>query len=160
KGSENGERFEYAGRVLDPDGRPIAGAKLHLAYFGYRGEESPIRATTDAEGRFRFAMAKGDFSAAVVGEEPWAVAQVVAAAPGFGVGWTKPLDKGAQGDRQNLTIRLARDDVPIEGRIVDLQGHPVAGVSIRSQRILEPEHGDLSTWIAESKSGKEGTYET
>ena len=54
KSAATSDRFEYAGRVVDPEGNPVAGAKLHLAYFGYNGQAPPvIRATTDRDGRFR-----------------------------------------------------------------------------------------------------------
>ena len=53
KSVTTGDRFEYAGRVVDPEGNPVAGAKLHLAYFGYNGQAPPaIRATSDRDGRF------------------------------------------------------------------------------------------------------------
>jgi beta-lactamase regulating signal transducer with metallopeptidase domain len=156
------ERFEYAGRVVDPDGKPFAGAKLHLAHFRY-GSDSParIRATSDSDGRFRFIVEKGDFEADH--EEPWHSAQVVARAVGFGPGWAntfKDSETNVMPDPRNLTIALARDDVPISGRLVDLQGRPVAGALIRPGPILEPEHGDLTAWIAASKSGKDGSNET
>ncbi|MFI5456242.1 MAG: M56 family metallopeptidase [Isosphaerales bacterium] len=162
KASETSGRFEYTGRVLDPDGKPFVGAKLHLAHFGYRGESQPrVRATSDAEGRFRFTVAKGDFEADH--EEPWYSAQVVATADGFGPGWANTFkDNGTdvKPDPRNLTIGLARDDVSISGRIVDLQGRPVAGALIHPGRILAPQARDLSTWITASKSGKEGSLET
>src|SRR5262249_13817601 len=33
------------------------------------------------------------------------------------------------------TLRLVRDDVPIRGRVVDPQGQPLPGVSVRAKRI-------------------------
>ena len=60
KAAITGDRFEYAGRVLDPDGKPVAGAKLHLAYFGYNGQAPPaIRATSDASGPIPDRRAQG-----------------------------------------------------------------------------------------------------
>ena len=51
-------------------------------------------------------------------------AVVAATAPNYGVGWVEvPPD----GKRDDLTIRLADDDVPITGQIVDLEGKPVRG---------------------------------
>ncbi|HEY7154924.1 MAG TPA: sigma-70 family RNA polymerase sigma factor, partial [Gemmataceae bacterium] len=52
---ENEQTVEVSGRVLDPDGKPVRGAKLLLIWWG---EKLPnkIWATSGAEGRFRFAV--------------------------------------------------------------------------------------------------------
>ena len=47
--------------------------------------------------------------------------------PGLGRG--QSLLKGDE-----ATLRLVRDDVPIRGRVLDLQGQPVAGVTVRLSR--------------------------
>ena len=124
---KEGEMFRYAGLVLDPDGKPVAGAKLHLAYWRDQGPaRTEVRGTTDAQGRFGFTVTKRDFPDTDE-EQPWTWAQVVATAEGFGLGWASAFDKnGKTLDPPGLTIRLAKDDVPIEGRIVDLEGRAVA----------------------------------
>jgi beta-lactamase regulating signal transducer with metallopeptidase domain len=155
-----GDHFEYAGRVLDPKGKPIAGANLHLAYFGYNGQAPPaIRATTDADGHFRFVVRKQDF-ADTRDDAPWSTVQLVAAAEGFGLGWADASrEEDGKVDPQNLTIRLAQGDLPISGRLVDLEGRPVVGAIVRPQEILEPVQGDLSAWITVSTSGSGGSFE-
>jgi hypothetical protein len=155
-----GDRFEYAGRVVDPDGKPVSGAKLHLNYFGYQGQSPPaIRATSDASGRFRIDVRKSDFVDTTY-ETPWTTTQVVASALGFGLGWTDASkDEHSNTDPRNLTIRLAREDTAISGRLVDLEGRPVAGATIRPLEVREPENGDLAPWIAASTSGPGGAYE-
>jgi beta-lactamase regulating signal transducer with metallopeptidase domain len=155
-----GDRLEYGGRVVDPDGKPFSGAGLHLAYHG-RGPDAPVRVrtTSDAAGRFQFVVARGDLDPV---REPADFAQVVATADGFGPGWENTftlIANGPKPDSRNLTIRLARDDVPISGRFVDLEGRPLPGVTIQPDRILEAKNGDLSPWISASKSGNEGMYE-
>jgi beta-lactamase regulating signal transducer with metallopeptidase domain len=154
------DRFEYSGRVLDPYGKPVAGAKLHLAYFGYNGQAAPaIRATSDALGRFRIEVSKADFVDTTY-ETPWTTAQVVATAAGFGLGWADAAkEEDAKSDPRNLTIRLPHEDAPISGRLVDLEGRPVAGATVRHQEILEPEQGELSAWIAASTTGSGGAFE-
>ena len=88
-------------------------------------------------------MRKADFVDTTY-ETPWTTAQVVATAAGFGLGWADAAkDEDANVDPRNLTIRLAREDAPISGRLVDLEGRPVAGATIRHQEILEPGAGDL-----------------
>ena len=156
-----GESYEYTGLVLNPDGKPIEGAKLHLAYWSDRGQvRSRVLGTTDARGRFRFTVTNRDFTDHD-GELPWASSQVVATAEGFGIGWSDPTGApGKKADPHELTILLAKDDVTIEGRIVNLEGHPVAGAVVLPRRILEPEHGDLSGWLTEAKDGQAGAIET
>ena len=68
-------------------------------------------------------------------------------------GLTLPMRKTQISIRADLTIRLARGDAPISGRIVDLEGRPVAGATIRPEEILEPERDDLSAWIGAATSG-------
>ncbi len=154
-----GDRFEYAGIVLDANGKPVAGAKLHLAYWGSSGQvSSGVRGTSDGQGRFRFTVSRRDFTDSDQ-EEPWASSTVVAQAEGFGIGWAVlPDKKGKKGDAAGLTIRLAKDDVPLEGRIVNLEGRPVPGVTIRPKRLLEPEKGDLAGWISAAKDGQQGAF--
>ena len=45
-------------------------------------------------------------------------------------------------------------DVPITGRILDLEGRPVAGVSITTGSFQTPKTGDLTPWIDGVKQGK------
>ena len=86
KATSTEDRLEYSGRVLDPDGKPFAGAKLHLAYFGYTGQAPPaIRATSDSQGHFRIDVRKQDF-VDTDNETPWSTALVVGTADGF---WTR-----------------------------------------------------------------------
>jgi beta-lactamase regulating signal transducer with metallopeptidase domain len=151
---ESGDRLEFGGRVVDPDGKPFAGARLHLAYYG-RGPEGGVRVrtTSDSAGRFRFAVAKADLDPQ---NEPSKFAQVVASADGFGPGWENTFtlaDNGPKPDSRNLTVRLVRDDVPISGRLVDLEGRPLPGVTIQPVRILAAKDGDLTPWIKASKAG-------
>ncbi len=40
-GKEGGRNVQYAGLLLDPDGKPVAGAKLHLAYWRMRAPLAP-----------------------------------------------------------------------------------------------------------------------
>ena len=48
-----------------------------------------------------------------------------------------------------MTLRLVRDDVPIDGRIIDLEGRPVPGATVRLVEMDTPLQGDLTPWIAD-----------
>jgi hypothetical protein len=56
------EMITYQGCVLDPDGRPFQGADLYLEKYGLKqANNRPPRATSGADGRFRFAVRRADF---------------------------------------------------------------------------------------------------
>src|SRR5262249_3080654 len=78
---EDKDTLVYGGRVLDPDGKPVAGAKLYLLYHTPKELPAPVRATSDKDGCFRFTVAKADFDASG-SAQPWQAAMVVAMADG------------------------------------------------------------------------------
>jgi len=75
----------------------------------------PVTAT-DRDGRFVVAAPTGAAD----------LVTVLAHAPGFAAGW-RTWRGAAPAD---LWVKLAADDVPIAGRILDLEGKPVAGVAV------------------------------
>jgi protocatechuate 3,4-dioxygenase beta subunit len=113
-----------SGRVLDPDGKPVAGARLH---------QGPAqRAVSDEHGQFRFTAPSSDFPM-----------QVVGAADGFGLGWVQVAKPQGAGE---LTIKLVKD-VPIAGHIIDPEGRPVAGATVRLIVLAATPEEDLSAWL-------------
>ena len=60
--------------------------------------------------------------------DAWSRPAIVAWAPGFGPAWPETLAKDVTEDKP---LRLVRDDVPITGRVVDLEGRAVREASIR-----------------------------
>ena len=145
----------FQGRVVDPDGRSVAGAKLYVKYFGSADRDStfPLRGTSDAVGRFRFVIEKANFDLPHL--ELWQNARVVALADGFGPGGT---DSDLPDAGRELTVRLARDDVPITGRLIDLEGRPVAGAVVQAERFLAPTGGDLTPWYRAAVANGDATY--
>ncbi len=126
------------GRVLDPDGKPLADAKLYLATdsavrFQFGGGNAPYSgfshrevAVSGEDGRFEFAVSQKEFakSAAAL---PWARSQLIAVAKGYGPDWVK-LEEAVGGGE--LTFRLVKD-VPIQGRILTAEGQPVVAARVR-----------------------------
>jgi RNA polymerase sigma factor (sigma-70 family) len=113
---------EIKGRVLDPEGKPLAGAKVYVSTYSYKDKSDPkLRAETDESGRFHF-------TARPVEVEDREM-MVAAVAPGYGPDWA-PLSE--PGER---TLRLVKDDVPIKGRVLDLEGRPIAGTTVRILRL-------------------------
>jgi RNA polymerase sigma factor (sigma-70 family) len=131
--ADDKDSLVYGGRVLGPDGRPIAGAKLSLTMGGRLSADC---VTSGVDGHFAFTVPKAKYGAA------WTV--VTATAATYGVGW---VVVPADGKRDALTIRLVDDDVPITGQIVDLEAKPVAGATLRVQRIDAAPGEDLGPWF-------------
>ncbi len=51
------------------------------------------------------------------------------------------------GTSKDLTLKLARDDAPIGGRIIDLEGRPVAGARLTVLDVRVPVDGSLDAWL-------------
>ncbi len=77
--------------------------------------ETIMRQVADREGRFELRVG-----------EAWP--QILATAPGFGVGYYLKAQP----------IRLTAGDMPIRGRLIDLEGRPVAGAKVRLGQIYVP----------------------
>jgi len=114
------------GRVLDPEGTPLAGARVvagtrngHIVVGPHGGNATapmPHAVRTDAEGRFVLA------DALPLGPQP-----VFGTARGFGP-WSGKVAIVA--GTNELEIRL-EPAARIEGRLLDVQGSPVAGAEVR-----------------------------
>ncbi len=148
----------YSGRVLDPEGRPYPGARVYLDYFRVAWTPSITYppsprslATSGPDGRFRFAVAKSAFPPWF---EPWRRASVVAVGDGFGPGLSDSDEPDSDGE---LTVRLAPDDVPLAGRVLDLEGRPIAGLSVRVDLVEAPSGGSLEPW---ARDGRDNDRET
>ncbi len=113
------------GQVVSPDGKPIAGATVILSRWQWISngigdgwastrKSETLRKTTTADGRFAF------------GPQPFG--EVIAIAPGFGLGHFSEDHK----------IRLTAGDLPINGRLVDLEGRPMAGVKVTLEQVWLP----------------------
>src|SRR5262249_44802578 len=121
---EDRKETKVSGRVLGPDGKPVAGAKLYLNNHSPQGRDYPVRANSGADGRFDFTFAPSEL------DRTWSdtpTAQVVAVAKGFGF---DVVTIGQPGKGGELTLRLVKE-LPLSGRILDPEGRPVAGARVR-----------------------------
>ena len=147
--------FPVHGRVLDPSGKPVANAEIlvrHEVNWDRPHDElairrRPIRVTSsNADGSFGFELDKGA-SDSTSGDDPaWHKAQIAAVAPGLGPAWihVEALLLGGE-----TTLPMVSDDVPIRGRLLDSQGRPAAGVTVRVEEILATRSGaDLDSMLA------------
>ncbi len=157
----------FSGVIRDLAGGPIAGATVQV--LGTRTRYAPKFAietklagatTTDADGRYRLASPIPT-SPGRGGQEstPYAQFQVIARAPGFGLGWHQtgamyalpwpdpdderelsPLNSPAE-----IDIHL-RPEGELKGRVIDEAGRPVPGVSVGNGGIhLLDEKGEETT---------------
>jgi RNA polymerase sigma factor (sigma-70 family) len=141
----------YAGRVLGPGGKPVAGASIYYHFITRTNEPIPVRTRTDADGRFSFTLTRRDvpLSADATQSDPLRTGQVVAKADGLTFGWQWGPQK--TGD---LVLQLYPDDAPIEGRILDLEGRPLAGVRVSVLSAAAPAQGDLAPFVKAVQEGQ------
>jgi RNA polymerase sigma factor (sigma-70 family) len=141
---DQGDTLAVGGRVLDPDGKPFAGAEITLWWHDVRGwvcwhhpamhDSKPYRgASSGKDGGFHFHFAKSEIRDTFHTSDarPWHRMAIVAAAPGYGPAWLYAHGLGSPDAR----LQLVKDDVPILGRVRDLQGRPVAGATVRLHRV-------------------------
>jgi RNA polymerase sigma factor (sigma-70 family) len=125
------------GRVLGPDNKPVAGAKLYLPHWSRdrqqkHGDVAVVqRGNTDKDGRFRLELPRTEI-------QPDQDFSLLAAADGFGLAWVGLPQKEAVGE---LTLWLV-NDVPIRGRLLTTEGKPIAGVTVTVAGILAFERLD------------------
>jgi RNA polymerase sigma factor (sigma-70 family) len=129
------------GQVQDARGKPLGNAAV--AILAWRntprrgGELSPGRrdvlgqTKTDARGAFAVRVQRTD-------SVRFFELHAVAAAPGHALGWQE-LDSDAE--QPKAAIRLPAETV-IQGRLVDLQGQPAAGVKVAVSRLARNVRGE------------------
>ncbi len=141
--------LEMKGQVIDPEGKPVAGAKVVVVPFtGKENGFAPVEAPdlTGAEGRFRFQVPVAKVYHAKY-EMP--VPALVATAPGYFPAW----EYGREGFA-DVTLRLARADARVTGRVVSLEGKPVPNATVRVTTVLAPTAATLDPWLAAVKARK------
>jgi RNA polymerase sigma factor (sigma-70 family) len=144
KSQTDKDALQVSGRVLDPDGKPIVGAKVLYYFITREREPVPVRAATDEQGRFAFTLTTKDvpLSADATFTNPLKSGFVVVKADGFTFAWRARMKSVT-----DLTFRPARDETPIVGRILDLEGKPLAGVRVTVLGAATSEKGDLSGFM-------------
>jgi RNA polymerase sigma factor (sigma-70 family) len=158
---ERPETVRFSGRVLDPDGKPVLGAKL-LFLDRWEGLPNKVWAMSGADGGFQFTAHRP------LANRGWGMPgeniHVMAAGPGYGFGVARLSKPEAAA---NLTLRLVKDDVPIRGRVLNLEGRPVSGVRVsvneldplNAASLYTPKKGDLTAWLAALKANNRDPWD-
>jgi len=133
------------GQVVGPDGKPVAKAAV-IAWrvrldsriddqHATRMAVALERKITGSNGRYEFHFETPEIAAD---------ARLIATAPGFGLGYSL----------KEQQIRLTAGDLPIDGRLVDLEGRPVAGVKVSLGQVLLPQTEVAQEAVSPKKAGE------
>jgi RNA polymerase sigma factor (sigma-70 family) len=146
----------FSGRVHGPDGKPLSGARVFIVpYHGTSKDAGPVRATTDADGGFAFDapdMTYTEFDGLPARRE----GIIIVTKDGYGPDWMHTWGhKTGYGLRTHwdpvkgaeVSLHLAKDDVPIRGRLLDPDGKPLAGARVRLSRLMVPIRRDLDAYL-------------
>jgi beta-lactamase regulating signal transducer with metallopeptidase domain len=147
---EHGDLVTVRGQVLTAEGRPAVGAKISAIWdvetwdVWYR----PIATVnTGPNGLFELVFRKSQFGKSPNRIDEWKGTVIEVQADGCCFEWiywskidaTKPL-----------VFKLS-PDFPIHGRVVDLQGQPVAGVAVCLLSVSEFFNGSPDSWLKRFK---------
>jgi hypothetical protein len=135
-GEAPGDRV-VSGQVLGPAGESVAGARVYVSSYTHKNHAEPkVRATTGADGRFRFTATAAEVNSG---------AMVATVAQGFGPDWVELTHAEESGALPPL--RLVKESEPIEGRVLDLENGPIAGATVRMVRVRKMPGEEFSRWI-------------
>jgi hypothetical protein len=138
----------HLGRVVLPDSKPAVGARVYLVRM-HRDEQNRLRRNpTPAV----VAGPDGSFELVAPAAEPRDIVVLMAVVKGYGPAWA---EVGRGKDDKHVTLKLAPDDVPIEGRVVDLEGNPIAGVTVRVRRVSANQEENLGAWLERARKSLE-----
>ena len=160
----NASEVEFGGTVVDVAGKPVAGAEIWFAMPANERRDTAERGTvrelarSNGDGKFSFRLAP--VTRARLDPNNWTfVPRVTAKAPGYGLDWLplaafekKPVasdyrknfqreidDARGQGRFASQTLELPPQAGPVQGRLVDLEGRPLADVVISVENIEHPD---------------------
>jgi RNA polymerase sigma factor (sigma-70 family) len=143
---------ECTGRVVDPDGKPVAAAKVTFLQDPLREDPQalypePSTGVTDKDGKFRLSVPLVPQGPS--GHQP--MGRLTAIAPGFA---PAGIGTGMPDSFKDRTLKLAKDDVPLENRFLDLEGKPIAGVTARCVVVMVLRDNGLGIWLKDIKEDK------
>ncbi len=149
----------FVGRVLGPDGEPLAGARILIGRSREALRPDRVRDVTDEDGRFAF-DAPDMTTIGLDGLPRRRPGWLIADADGLAPDWFRTWGETRSGIRSHwdpvkgadLTLRLAEDDVPIRGRLLGPDGRPLVGADVRVTSLQIPQGHQLDTHLERIKN--------
>jgi hypothetical protein len=150
KSVQKSEILRVSGRVLLPNGSPAAQAHVQIDLYNPDATRSgfvlvtaetwaPLASVvTDTEGRFSQDLDRK------WQPEDHSTINVTAAVPGYGVAMSYSFNPTRN---RPLELRLVEDE-PVRGRVLDLQGRPVAGARLDVRRMCCSTPRLVDRWLA------------
>ncbi len=137
------------GQVVDPDGKPFPNAVVRAVNNLDFWKEKPavVRTQSDNQGLFELKVHTSAFAPQSGGQvfaEYWKQLGVTAVASGYAPAFVPYV---AIENNPSTTLKLVEDTVPITGRVVDLEGKPIAGITVKPSTVVATPQGDLNQWI-------------
>ncbi|HTU90402.1 MAG TPA: carboxypeptidase-like regulatory domain-containing protein [Gemmataceae bacterium] len=128
------------GRVLLPDGKPAANATILRRQVNdeLTGIKDTILTTTGADGRFEVEHRNATI--------------LIASAPGFAPDWSEREFRGG-----DLTLTLA-ERASVRGRLISLEGNPIAGARVKILAVNVPSGGNLNAVVDAFRLNPEWTW--
>ena len=145
----------FSGRVTGPDGKPLSGARIFMVRFsGESNTLGPVRAKTDADGRFEFDAPDMTYTE-IDGLPARREGLLIATKDGYAPDWFHTWGQDHSGlythwdpvKGADVDLQVAKDDVPIHGRLLDPAGQPLAGARVRLTRLMIPRRRDLDAHL-------------
>lgn len=130
---DKGEPVGVSGRVVGPDGKPLAGVTILARMLGF----DTGKLTTDESGRFLIRGDKAAFESAVAAN-PRMVASIYAIKEGLAFDWRMLLMQELPGSQ--LEFQLT-EEVTVEGQLVSSEGKPLPDVEVTVKEMSKPKGG-------------------
>ncbi|MDZ4848539.1 MAG: M56 family metallopeptidase [Pirellulaceae bacterium] len=148
------------GVVLKPDGTPAIGATIlstagvnpAIASYLSADFEAPIlKATSNVRGEFEIEVDQHPYGAIPAAlDEYWKTLTCISASfDNFGPAL---MEYASIDPTKPITLQLV-DDVPIRGRVIDLEGRPVPNTQIQVATVRTPKNHDLALWLDAVEAG-------
>ena len=142
--------IEVRGRVVDPDGKPVPGAKLYWPQLhkdpGQRQFQVELKeqGVAGTSGYFHLELPRLKSLDEVPLSSRSISMNFLATAPGYGMGWAKLMGLMQPGE---VTVHLVKDQ-SIRGRVLDTRGKPLAGVTVRLLESSDSLTGRLEDFLS------------
>lgn len=168
--------FRFQGRVVSPDGQPVKQATINYSHWDM--PDKRILATTNLQGQFEFTIPASDPIYNILHKGATFIAQ----ADGYGPAMKSASDCEKTGRLRKAllerysnsrvpaamleqlrkrilngtsTFQFVADDIPLTGRVVNIDGLPVEGAKLKVASLMDGGDAGLEDW--EKAAQKKGT---